>query len=430
LRPFSRTWVLISALLILAGGTALGSGFSIFEQGAKATGMGGAFAATADDPSAIFYNVAGIAQQRHMAFYAGGTLINFTNEFNGDPNDPFSSGSEGFYKRHTFIPPNAYAILPIGSNLTFGVGVTTPFGLRTNWDDPWIGRFSSRDANIKVVAVEPAVAWQSASGNLAVGAGIEYRRARVVLNRNNALPGINPFNNRLSDVANAYLSSDWESGTGWNAGILFKPGTWRIGAAYHAPMDIDFNGDLTITQIPTGVPAIDAQVAAALPPSQGVKTSIPFPALAQIGIATTAIPNWDIEFDITQTTWSRFERLTVTGDATNTTLIDRPQNWDDTMSFRIGANHKVTDDWDVRFGAVYDENPQPTSAVSALLPDSDRIGISFGVGYRRGPWTLDATEMVLHFKDRSTQGLSTGGDPNGIYRTDANLISLNLGYRF
>src|SRR5881396_3878631 len=108
--------------MLLASSAAFASGFALFEQGAKATAMGGAFAATADDPSAIFYNVAGIAQQRHIAFYAGGTTINFANEFIGDPNDVFSSGSKGFYKRHTFVPPNAYAIVPIGSNLTFGVG--------------------------------------------------------------------------------------------------------------------------------------------------------------------------------------------------------------------------------------------------------------------------------------------------------------------
>lgn len=429
MRSFSRTWVLISALMILAGGTALGSGFSIFEQGAKATGMAGAFAATADDPSAIFYNVAGIAQQRHMAFYTGGTFINFANEFRGDPNDPFASGTTGHYNRHTFIPPNAYAILPIGSNLTFGVGVTAPFGLRTDWEDPWVGRFVSRDANIKTVSVEPAVAWQTSSGNLAIGAGLEYRRARVILNRNNALPGINPFNGKLSDVANAYLSSDWESGTGWNVGILSKVGTWRFGASYRAPMDIDFNGDLTITQISTGVPAIDAQVAAGLPPSQGIQTTIPFPAIAQAGIATTAIPNWEFEVDITNTTWSRFKTLVVTGDAANATLIDRPQNWEDTMSYRIGANHMVNAQWDVRFGFVYDENPQPIEAVSPLLPDSDRLGVTFGVGYRHGPFTIDASDMVLHFKDRSTNGVA-GTDLAGTYRTDANLISLNLGYRF
>ncbi|HWS72559.1 MAG TPA: transporter, partial [Thermoanaerobaculia bacterium] len=67
---------------------AFGSGFSIFEQGAKATAMGGAFAATADDPSAIFYNIAGIAQQRQLTVLGGATAINFANEFKGDPNDP------------------------------------------------------------------------------------------------------------------------------------------------------------------------------------------------------------------------------------------------------------------------------------------------------------------------------------------------------
>src|SRR4051794_9606260 len=150
--------------MLAVSGAAFGAGFGLFEQGAKATAMGGAFAATADDPSAIFYNVAGIAQQRHASFLMGATAINFANEFTGDPNDAFASGSRGFYKRHTFVPPNAYAIVPIGGNLTFGVGVNAPFGLRTDWDDPWIGRGASRDANIKVLSVEPAVAWQSTSG--------------------------------------------------------------------------------------------------------------------------------------------------------------------------------------------------------------------------------------------------------------------------
>src|SRR5438128_4763185 len=112
-----RFWLLVVVAALLTSGAAFGSGSSIFEQGAKATGMGGAFAATADDPSAIFYNVAGLAQQRHTAFSIGGTFINFSNEFVGDPNDAFSSGARGFYKHHTFVPPNAYAVVPLGGNL-------------------------------------------------------------------------------------------------------------------------------------------------------------------------------------------------------------------------------------------------------------------------------------------------------------------------
>src|SRR2546430_6948000 len=119
----SRLPLLVCLVVLSITTAAFGSGFALFEHGAKAVAMGGAFAATADDPSAIFYNVAGIAQLRRTEFLAGGTAINFANEFRGDPNDPFASGTTGFYKRHTFVPPNAYAVMPIGSNLTIGIGV-------------------------------------------------------------------------------------------------------------------------------------------------------------------------------------------------------------------------------------------------------------------------------------------------------------------
>ena len=432
MRRVSRILVLITAALW--GGVAFGSGFSIFEQGAKASGMAGAYVATADDPSAIFYNVAGIAQQRDRVLLGGGTFINFSNQFTGDPNDPFTAGTSGKYDRHTFIPPNGYGILPIGDNITVGVGMFTAYGLRTDWQDPWVGRFASRDVNLKTVAVQPSIAWQSgsdpANAKIAVGAGVEYRRARVTLNRNNGF--LSPLDGRIYDVANAYLSSDWESGIGWNIGVLLKPTpTLRFGASYRADMDIDFEGDVDITQISTGNPALDAAVAAGLPPDQGIEMTLPFPAVLAVGVATSAIDTWDIELDVTHTTWSRFERLQVHFLTTPQFGIDREQNWEDTLSYRIGANKRATDNWDVRLGAVYDENPQPLEAVSPLLPDSDRIGLTFGVGWHHGPWIVDISDMVLFFQDRDTEGTNPAPDFfNGEYRTSANLISINVGLRF
>ncbi len=231
--------LVISAVTLAASGAAFGSGFSIFEQGAKATAMGGAFAATADDPSAIFYNVAGIAQQRHVEFLAGGTTINFSNQFKGDPMDPLTVNTTAQYRAHTFVPPNAYLVVPFGQNITFGLGVFTPFGLRTNWQEPWAGRFVSRDANVKTLSVEPAVAWQTSDGRLALGVGAEYRRSHISLNRNNA--AFNPLTGRIIDTANAYLASNWDNAWGWNAGLLFKPSpTWRLGLSYRAQMTIDY----------------------------------------------------------------------------------------------------------------------------------------------------------------------------------------------
>jgi long-chain fatty acid transport protein len=419
---------LMTAASLMLTGPAFGSGFSIFEQGAKATGMSGAFAATADDPSAMFYNVAGIAQQRHMAAMTGATFINFSNEFEGASDDAFASGVSAKYDRHTFIPPNAYAVLPIGDNITLGFGMFSGYGLRTDWQDPFPGRFVARDTNLKTVSVQPSIAWQTSDGRLAIGGGVEYRRARLSLQRNNGI--FNPFTQRISDVANIYLSSDWDSGIGWTAGVLFKPTpTLRVGASYRSDMDIDFNGDATFTQIATGNAQLDAIVKAGLPPNQKIKATLPFPAVTAVGIATSAIPNWDVEFDITHSTWSRFKTLLVEFQTTPANNLNRPQNWDDTFSYRLGANRKIGEVWEVRFGGVFDENPQPTEGVGPLLPDSDRVAGTFGVAFHHGPFTLEASDMVLHFFKRSTDGVSSDNF-NGTYRTEANLIAVNLGYRF
>ena len=423
-----------SRLLIFLGvlsmaTAAFGSGFALFEAGGKAVAMGGAFAATADDPSAIFYNVAGIAQQRKPELLFGATLINFQNSFTGDPNDPFTAGIHGSaYRAHTFVVPNGYLTVPFGGNFTFGVGVFSPFGLRTNWAQPWAGRYVSNDANIKTVSVQPSLAWQTSDGRFAIGAGPEYRRGKVILNQNQQI--INPFTVRIADVGNSYLSSDWTDAWGWNVGVLFKPSpTWRIGASYRAPITLDFKGTATITQIPTGNAQLDAIVKSELPPTQPVTTSIPTPHFAYLAVATSAIKNWDIEADIVHNDWSRFKELTINLLTTPEASTTRPQNWKSTFSYRLGANHPVETDWDIRLGALYDHNPEPVEAVGPILPDADRLGVTFGVGWHPGPFIMDATIFALHFQPRSTEGKNPDNF-NGTYKTDAALFTVDFGYRF
>jgi long-chain fatty acid transport protein len=422
-----RLTITLSLACLLAT-SAFGSGFLIPEQGAKASAMAGAFAATADDPSAIFYNPAGLAQQRHMAAYAGTTLINFTNEFTGDFNSAVTAGEEAKYNRHTFNIPNMYAILPIGNNITVGVGVFAAFGLRTDWADPFAGRYISKDADLKTTSVNPAIAWQTDDGRLAIGGGVEYRRARVILNANRM--ALNPFNGRIQDVANTRLVSDYGDDIGFNAGVLFKAtDRFRIGASYRSAMDIDLEGNAEITPIPTGNAQFDAVIRAQLPPNQPINTVVPFPSIATVAVAFSPNENWDLELDVIKTGWDRFKALDVKFETTPAASFVREQNWEDSNSYRFGVNHNATEQWDVRFGFVYDENPQPIEAVSPLLPDSDRLGGSLGAGFHAGPFTVDGSLLVLHFKDRDTEGRNPEGF-DGVYETDALLWSVNLGYRF
>lgn len=420
--------ILTFTLTCMLAASAFGSGFLIPEQGAKASALAGAFAATADDPSAIFYNPAGIAQQRNMAAYAGTTFINFTNEFVGDPESPVTAGVEGKYNRHLFNVPNMYAVVPIGNNFTFGVGVFAAFGLRTDWADPWAGRYVSKDADLKTTSVNPVIAWQTSDGRFAIGGGVEYRRARVILNANRL--AFNPFSGRVVDVANTRLASDYGDDIGWNAGILFKPSPrFRIGASYRTDMDIDLEGDAEITQLPSGNAQFDAIVGAQLPPDQKIETTFPFPSIATVGVAFSPTEKVTLEFDVMRTGWSAFDQLAVDFVATPAASFVREQDWEDSNSYRLGYNHKANDMWDVRLGALYDQNPQPTRHVSPLLPDADRIGVTLGTGWHHGPFTADWSLLVLHFKDRDTQGINTEGF-NGLYQTDALLWSANLGYRF
>jgi long-chain fatty acid transport protein len=291
-----------------------------------------------------------------------------------------------------------------------------------------VGRFVSRDADLKTLSIQPTIAWKTSDGRFALGGGVEYRRARVILNANRM--ALNPFSGRIVDVANTRLVSEYGSDIGFNAGILFKPSArFRLGASYRSAMDIDLDGEAEITQISTGNAQLDTVIRAQLPPNQQINTTFPFPSIATIAAAFSPNENWDVEVDIIRTGWDRFEALAVNFETTPAASFVRPQNWEDSNSYRLGVNHNATEHWDVRFGFVYDENPQPVEAVSPLLPDSDRLGGSLGAGFHAGPFVVDGSLLVLHFKDRDTNGQNAEGF-NGRYETDALLWSVNLGYKF
>src|SRR4051794_18842815 len=112
------------------------AGFGIFEQGSKAMGMGGAFTAQADDPSALFYNAGGLAFVTKADGSIGVTYIHDTKaELHGA--NPFpGNGYTAKQKPLSAFPPHAYYVQPLGSTWKIGLGIETPFGLTTEWEHP------------------------------------------------------------------------------------------------------------------------------------------------------------------------------------------------------------------------------------------------------------------------------------------------------
>ena len=415
--------LVVAALLVAA--PVFSAGFGIFEQGTKAMGMASAFAAQGDDPSTLFFNVGGLAFFDEREFALGATYITSTDAtWKGTG---ALEGLEAEQESLSEIPPHFYFIQPIGEKWNFGFSLNAPFGLTTDWKDKdnFPGRFISEMASLTSFDVGAHIGVKL-SDKFGLGFGILGRFSEVELeNRQSAvlIPGAPPF-----EIAQVQLTSDLDSGIGWQIGVLHRYNnsfSWSL--YYKSKVEIDYNGEAQFTQIPTGIPPLDAAVGGLLPFGQKVSadTSIEFPDMAGIGLAFVVSPKWLIETDFNWTGWSSFDELVLDfGNPMLDTVLE--EDWDDVWNYRLGVKWMWKDNGEWRFGYVYDETPQPEKSVSPLLPGANRNGFSVGYGFGGGKLTWDLAVMYVPFDDRTTNNQQNGF--TGTYETTAWLFGLTLGF--
>src|SRR4051794_2301368 len=201
----------IVALATLTAGSAVplhAAGFSIFEQGAKAMGMAGAFTAQADDPALLFFNAGGLAFVGKRDVSLGAPWIRRPKaDFPGAapfPGPGYSAGQETLSE----FPPHAYYVQPVTNSFKFGLGIETPFGLTTSWKNPdqFAGRFLSTKASLQAFDLNPTIGWQI-TPTFGLGIGGIVRISKVELNRH--IPAVNPFTLMAADVGRLKLESDY-----------------------------------------------------------------------------------------------------------------------------------------------------------------------------------------------------------------------------
>jgi long-chain fatty acid transport protein len=421
------------ALVALAAAPIHAAGFSIFEQGSKAMGMAGAFTAQADDPSLLFHNAGGLAFVTERQFSVGDTWIHALKaDFKGAAPFPGPAYSADQKKLSAF-PPHAYYVQPINNIWKFGLGIETPFGLVTEWENPdqFAGRFVSTKAELQVIDLNPTLGWQITL-NFGFGIGAVARFSKVELNRN--VPFNNPFTQSIIDIGRLHLESKFDTGYGWNAGILHKVNnSFSWGLSYRSKIKVKYDGDARINRILTGNAQLDAALGAQVPFDRDlpVKTEIEFPDEASLGLAFALSPNLVLETDFNWTGWSTFDVVPInfTGGAGNSLPnAEIPEHWDDANNYRAGLRWTTgpTSQW--RFGYVYDETPQPEEAVSPLLPDANRNGVTIGYGHT-GNIGYDVGLMYLVFDERSRNRSFPGEGPFfGTYNTHAVLLGLTLNF--
>jgi long-chain fatty acid transport protein len=424
--------VLLSALaggLLLVPALSFGAGFALFEHGTRAVALGGAFGATADDPTALYFNPAGIAFQG--AGYAVGVYF-ITESSTFDGANPYPG--EGYsvdMKKQIFYPVHLYYTSEITNDLHWGIGVYNPFGLGTWWPDDYAGKYITKRVDLKVFNINPNLSYKF-SDAFAVAVGVDYFYSNLSLTRSISSQAVNPYTQQVAEIGQVHLYTDFQGGWGWNAAFLAKLGGGvSLGASYRSNVTINYKGNASFIQFPTGYADFDAIVASQIPFGQqpSAETSIEYPTEARLALAWHG-QKWGVEADYVKMGWSSFKELPITLPDYPQLSSVREENYEDSATYRLGIEYKHSDKIWWQLGGVYDKTPVPTASVSPLLPDADRKGVSLGASVALSAKTrLDISYFYLKFSDRSTEG----GDPdgyNGAYQTSANLFGFTLVHRF
>ncbi len=422
--------LLVAATLALAPAAAtpaFGGGFSIFEQGSRAMGMGGAFTAQADDPSAMFHNVGGLGFLDDREFAAGFSLVASDGaKFHGAA-PGIAAGAVEQMESFAAPLPHFYWVEPVAAGWTFGLAINTPYGLASEWDaDAFSGRFLTTKAGIKLVDVSPNLGWQ-ASERLGVGFGLLLRISEIELHRR--LPALDPLTGGVVDVAQADLESDAELGVGWQAGLLFKAGeslSW--GLSYRSAIEVDYSGAGRLTRIPTGFPTLDELIAATLPFDRDlpIKSSLEYPAMWSLGVAVALAPAWLAELDVNGTGWSSVQQIPVEFDTFPPLDAVVRQNWKDVRSYRLGLRWSRGPKTEWRFGLYLDETPQPLETLGPILPDGDRLGYAVGYGRQGRKSRLDLALLYVPVETRTT--LVNVNGYNGRWESEAAVLGMTVGW--
>lgn len=410
---------------------ASGAGFALFEHGNRAMAMGGSFTAVADDPSAMYWNPAGMAFQNEKGVQVmnGFTLITLKQDFYGDPPYP-GDGYHTAQKDQIFYPLHFYLVYPINDKLTFGTGVNTPFGLGTWWDDDHAGRFNSKRTDLCTFNLAASAAYKL-NDSIALSLGVDYRIGRIDLTRN--IGFINPYTQALTDVGQVHmytydLSSD---GLGFNASVMAKLGKgFSAGLLYRSEVEVNFKGKASFTQYETGNADFDALLRSRLPFGQKVplKTVIDFPDYLALGVAW-ANDKWTITGQWCAMGWESFQRLPMTFPEHPILNSAVEEGYEDTNTYRAGAEYRINDTWAVQAGYLFDETPQPTQSMTPMLADGDRTGYSIGFSWNHQKMRVDFGYLYLPMDGRSTNGESWDGY-NGNYKGGADLAGLTLSMTF
>lgn len=367
MNPRTKMQIVPALVLGLFAGHASASGFQLLEQ--NASGIGTAYAgsaAVADNASTVFYNPAGMTQLRDREISVGVSAVTPSFKFSDRGSDGVAAGEGGDGGGTSFIP-NAYLSAALTKDLYVGLGISSPFGLKTEYDNPWTGGAQAQKFEIRTVNVNPSLAWR-VNDKVSLGFGLNWQKFDAEYHRLASTAANSPL---------LRLNLD-DSAWGWNAGALFtlSPST-RLGLSYRSAIKFETTGDIN--------------------GGAGAKADLKLPDTFTISVAQKLSDRWEMLGDLSRTGWSSISKVDIVSADPQTLDTDFRNTW----RVALGANYLMNDAWKLKFGVAYDQTPVKGAETRMVsLPDNNRVWLSLGAQWKLSNASrIDFGGAYLYLKD-------------------------------
>lgn len=374
-------------------------GFRLPNQDPEAIARGNAFAATADNPSAIYYNPAGITQLEGDNIRVGLYVISADTSFTSP------SGATARTDTELQAVPQIYYVHSFTNvPISIGLGVYAPYGLSLDWGIHSPFNTVAESGSLLYASINPVVAWSiTQTLSIAIGPTINYSEAT--------------FNKALDPSGATQFKFDGDdTGFGFNGGILWQPHPmWSFGANYRYGTTLNYKGTASQTY---GAP---------FPSSTSSSASINFPQFVVGGISFRPTTNWNFEFDLDWTEWGVVKQIVLQ----NTPFGNQPITLDYHSSFmyEFGATRQLGKGYFASVGYIYSENSSPDANFNPLIPDADLSLGSVGFGRHGRHWDW---AFAYHFAYNG--GHTVQNDSNtladGTYKTFNNACNVAVTFKF
>lgn len=421
--------------------SAAAGGYGLLEQSAEGVGVAYAGSVTGyGDGSAVFFNPAAISQIDGTVMSAGLNVIITSAEFNdegsmvsGFPN----SGENGPDGGVTGFVPNVYAVHNFGK-LALGFGVNAPFGLETDYNDTWVGRYQAIKSELQVVNFQSALSYQVADHIfLGINAGAYYVDAELsnavdfgtvgfaALGPSTASAlGLFPQQN---DGKVTVKGTDWATSWGLGALVTYGPEDRnRVGIGFRGKSTLHLHGDGGDFEVPSEAQILTSSGAFT---DTGVRASATLPESITAGVQHWLTEEVAFFYESAWTRWSHFKELRVKFENNIQPDNVTVHNWENTWRHSFGLKFHPVKRWEFRTGFTYDQTPIKSREFrTPRIPDADRRWLAGGIGYQiNDDLSVDFNYAHIFVPDEHSEVTGPTGDTLvGSYDSHVDIASLSL----